>query len=104
MDVKQPVNDMAKMWPAKLPFHVMNDPRRSAECKVFRRMEDVLDDSFAVFYSRPFLGPKPDGEEIDGECDFIIAHEKRGMLTLEVKGGAICWDPHTDQWTSRDHR
>ena len=61
-----------------------------------------LDDSFVVFYSRPWLGLKPDGEEIDGECDFIVAHAELGMLTLEVKGGAVAYDTRTDQWTSRD--
>ena len=54
------------------------------------------------FYSRPWLGLKPDGEEIDGECDFIVAHRELGMLTLEVKGGAVAYDPRTDRWTSRD--
>ena len=75
---------------------------RSTECEVFRRLEAVLDDSFVVFYSRPWLGLKPDGEEVDGECDFIVAHAELGMLTLEVKGGAVAYDPRTDQWTSRD--
>ena len=48
---------------------------RSTECEVFRRLETVLDDSFVVFYSQPWLGLKPDGEEIDGECDFIVVHD-----------------------------
>ena len=69
---------------------------------MFRRLEVVLDDSFVVFYSRPWLGLKPDGEEIDGECDFIVAHAALGMLTLEVKGGAVAYDARTDRWTSRD--
>ncbi|MEF2074596.1 ATP-binding domain-containing protein [Consotaella aegiceratis] len=69
---------------------------------MFRRLEAVLDDSFVVFYSRPWLGLRPDGEEIDGECDFIVAHPELGMLTLEVKGGAVAYDPRTERWTSRD--
>lgn len=93
---------MAVMWPRTLPPDVTGNMLRSTECEVFRRLEAVLDDSFVVFYSRPWLGLKPDGEEIDGECDFIVAHAELGMLTLEVKGGAVAYDPRTEQWTSRD--
>lgn len=96
------LHDMALMWPRRLPPDVTGNTLRSSECEVFRRLEVVLDDSFVVFYSRPWLGLKPDGEEIDGECDFIVAHGELGMLTLEVKGGAVAYDPRTDQWTSRD--
>lgn len=93
---------MAVMWPRTLPPDVTGNMLRSTECEVFRRLEAVLDDSFVVFYSRPWLGLKPDGEEIDGECDFIVAHAELGMITLEVKGGAVAYDPRTEQWTSRD--
>ena len=93
---------MAVMWPRTLPPDVTSNTLRSTECDVFRRLEAVLDDSFVVFYSRPWLGLRPDGEEIDGECDFIVAHGELGMLTLEVKGGAVAYDPRTDRWTSRD--
>ena len=93
---------MAVMWPRTLPPDVTGNMLRSTECEVFRRLEAVLDDSFVVFYSRPWLGLKSDGEEIDGECDFIVAHAELGMLTLEVKGGAVAYDPRTDRWTSRD--
>ena len=95
-------NEMALMWPRTLPPDVTRNTLRSTECDVFRRLEAVLDDSFIVFYSRPWLGLTPGGEEIDGECDFVIAHAELGMLTLEVKGGAIAYDPRTDRWTSRD--
>ena len=93
---------MAVMWPKVLPSYVVNNPLRSTECEVFRQLEEALDNSFVVFYSRPWLGLKQNGEEIDGECDFIIAHAKLGFLTIEVKGGAVAYDPHRDRWTSRD--
>ena len=93
---------MAVMWPRTLPPDVTRNTLRSTECNVFRRLEAVLDDSFVVFYSRPWLGLTPDGEEIDGECDFVIAHAELGMLTLEVKGGAVAYNPRSDRWTSRD--
>ncbi len=93
---------MAVMWPRTLPPDVTRNTLRSTECDVFRRLEAVLDDSFVVFYSRPWLGLSQDGEEIDGECDFVIAHAELGMLTLEVKGGAVAYNPRSDRWTSRD--
>lgn len=93
---------MAVMWPRTLPPDVTSNVLRSTECEVFRRLQEALDDSFVVFYSRPWLGLTPDGEEIDGECDFVVAHAEQGMLALEVKGGAVAYDPTTDRWTSRD--
>lgn len=93
---------MAVMWPRAIPPDVAGSMLRSTESEVYRRLEAVLNDSFVVFYSRPWLGLKADGEEIDGECDFVVAHAELGILTLEVKGGAVAYDPYTDQWTSRD--
>lgn len=93
---------MAVMWPRTLPPDILANTLRRTECDVYRRLEAVLDDAFVVYYSRPWLGLKPDGEEIDGECDFVIAHAKLGLLALEVKGGAVSYDPRGDRWTSRD--
>lgn len=92
----------AKMWPSTLPDSVLKNPMRSAERKVYRQLESKLDSSFVVYYSRPWHGLRPDGEEIDGECDFVVAHEDLGILVLEVKGGEVGYDPGADQWTSRD--
>lgn len=93
---------MAVMWPRKLPDEVLRNELRSAERKVFERMAAELDDSWVVFYSRPWLGLKPDGEEVDGECDFLLARGDSGILAIEVKGGGIRYDPQIDQWTSQD--
>lgn len=93
---------MALMWPRQLPKYVTGNTLRSTECEVYRRLKNGLDDTFTVFYSRPWLGLKPDGEEIDGECDFVIAHPELGILAIEVKGGGISYDPRQDQWFTRD--
>jgi hypothetical protein len=50
----------------------------------------------------PWLGLKPNGQEIDGECDFVVARADSGFLTLEVKGGAVSRDPATETWISKD--
>ncbi len=93
---------MARMWPAKLRPDVLSNPFRAAEIRVYRRLQEQLDNGWSVFYSRPWLGLTAAGEEIDGECDFVIAHTQYGMLCVEVKGGSISWDPLDDRWTSRD--
>lgn len=93
---------MAIVWPRELPREIRNSELRAAECKVYEKLRTVLDDEFRVFYSRPWLGLKPDGSEIDGECDFVVASPRLGLLAIEVKGGAIGHDPALDRWTSRD--
>lgn len=93
---------MAVMWPRKLPAEVLRNELRSAERKVYDRLAAELDDSWMVFYSRPWLGLASTGEEIDGECDFVLARADSGFLALEVKGGGISYDPVADSWTSRD--
>lgn len=93
---------MAVMWPRQLPPDVLANPLRATECDVYRRLEVELDHSWWVFYSRPWLGVTPTGEEIDGECDFVVAHAEHGMLCIEVKGGEVSCNPLTAQWTSRD--
>lgn len=93
---------MAIMWPRRIPPDVRENPTRSTEIDVFEKLERQLDDSWSVFYSRPWLGLTPSGEERDGECDFVVANAKRGVLFLEVKGGVVSWNPATDRWKSRD--
>lgn len=95
---------MAVLWPKKIPRSVLDDPRRKAEVRVYNRLAEVLDDSFHVFYSSPWLGTDRLGNEKDGECDFLIAHPEHGILTIEVKGGReISFDPGDSQWRSTDH-
>ncbi len=95
---------MAVMWPRSLPPDVVNDTHRSAECEVYRKFESELAEPYVVFYSKPWLGLTHKGEEIDGECDFVVAHAEHGLLAIEVKGGAIAYDPANELWTSRDRK
>lgn len=93
---------MAKMWPADIPADIRENILRSAEIRVFEKFRQELDDSFIVFYSRPWLGLTRYGEEVDGECDFVVAHREYGILTIEVKGGGISYNPETDVWKTTD--
>lgn len=93
---------MARMWPVSLPAWVLSDERRSAEIKVWRRLAEGLDDSWSVYYSRPWWGLNEKGGEVDGEADFIVASAASGILFIEVKGGVVDWDPAAAKWSSRD--
>lgn len=93
---------MAVMWPRKLPEWVVQDPRRAAECDVYKKLGLVLNDEWSVYYSRPWWGLNNTGGEIDGEADFVVAHPDRGVLFLEVKGGLVRHDPLTSKWSSVD--
>ncbi|PSH68588.1 hypothetical protein CU102_12555 [Phyllobacterium brassicacearum] len=96
---------MARMWPAVLPAQIREDALRSAEVRVYDLLEKKLGSGWVVFYSRPWLGLSPTGEEKDGECDFVVLHPAHGYLTIEVKGGGISFDPEIDRWLSTDrHR
>lgn len=90
------------MWPKELPDWVKNDSRRGAEIRVFRKLENLLDDKWYVFYSRPWWGINLKGGEVDGEADFILVHAELGLLFLEVKGGGVSYDPEYDQWATID--
>jgi Nuclease-related domain/AAA domain len=93
---------MAKLWPRTLPVSIKEDRRRRAEVRVYEKLANILDDSFTVFYSSPWLGTDHLGNEKDGECDFMIAHPDLGYLALEVKGGGISFDPRERQWWTTD--
>jgi hypothetical protein len=90
------------LWPRQLTAAVRNDPRRGAEMRVYDSLAAQLGSKWAVFYSRPWLGETSTGAEIDGECDFVVAHPDHGVLCIEVKGGGIFYDPENDKWQSRD--
>jgi hypothetical protein len=93
---------MARMFPDPMPAWVRQNPLRSTECRVYDALREQLSDSWSVFYSRPWLGLTPEGREVDGEADFVLAHPARGLLAIEVKGGAVSRDGRTDTWTSKD--
>jgi hypothetical protein len=93
---------MPKMWPRKLPVDILSNPLRNTECRVFDKLKSELGPEYTVFYSRPWHGLTRLGEEIDGECDFLVAHPQHGILCIEVKGGRIRYNPETEKWTSVD--
>lgn len=90
------------MFPAQFPRELANDPRRSAERKVFKALKESLSDDFMCFYSRPWWGLDSSGAEKNGEADFVVAHKNLGIIFIEVKGGRVSFDPASDSWLSID--
>ncbi|MGO7207649.1 nuclease-related domain-containing protein, partial [Rhizobium ruizarguesonis] len=93
---------MARMHPKTLPPHVLNDPKRSSEVRVYDRIRDKVPDDYVCYYSRSWHQADNDGAEYDGEADFILAHAKHGLLFIEVKGGRVSCREEDEQWLSTD--
>ncbi len=83
---------MAYMKPEVDPSTIPHD----SEQVVYVALRDQLPDDYVVLHSYPWLRPDRDGHLREGETDFVILHERRGILVLEVKGGELdykrgCW-------------
>jgi Nuclease-related domain/UvrD-like helicase C-terminal domain/AAA domain len=72
---------MARMVPKTIPLD-----RPASERTVFQALSWLSDD-WIVFYSVGWQS-KRHGRQGDGEADFVLLH-RRGLLVLEVKGGAV---------------
>jgi len=70
---------MAHLHPESLD-HL--DSRFDAEKTVFGYLKN-LDDACHVFHSLTWC------DDREGECDFVIFHELKGFIALEVKGGKV---------------
>lgn len=93
---------MATVYPTPLPRYVQNDPMRAAERGVYEALAERLGPDYTVFYGVAWLTRSAGGGARDGEVDFVIAHQDRGLLLLEVKGGGVCRDETTGRWISVD--
>ncbi len=65
------------------------DLKSEAEGKVFKALEERLDDGWDVFHSMAWVVRDKDTGSDDGEIDFVLVHPDEGVLCLEVKGGGI---------------
>jgi len=90
---------MARMFPEHLP----PDVESAAERGLYDIFERGLPGDFTVFHGVRWLGAPRGGSPQDGEADFVVAHPRRGVLVLEVKGGTIARHGSTGVWYSRDH-
>ena len=89
---------MARLYP------VMNDAQlrdlpSQAEATVYRRLREALDDNYVVIHGKSYVAQRKNGGHKDGEADFIIFSAKHGLLTLEVKGGGVSYNPAQGWWS-----
>lgn len=93
---------MARMYPPQLSKHILDNPRLSSEVRVYERIRDKVPGDYSCYYSRSWHEADGDGNELDGEADFIVAHPGHGLLFLEVKGGRVSCRETDGQWLSTD--
>lgn len=92
-----------KIFPEQLPQRIREDPRLSAEVRLYELLRAQMPFGWTVFYDVAWLGlVHPDGAPRDGQIDFIVAHPGKGVLLIEVKGGWIRFDGSRRQWISTD--
>jgi hypothetical protein len=87
---------MARMY----PDHLDEQTRSPAERTLYAALREQLDDSYVVFHHVGWQARDRRAHPRDGEADFVIAHPERGVLVIEVKGGAIRRDGRAGSWTS----
>lgn len=96
---------MNRFIPDELPLWIRNDPKKRAEVLVYDQLKQQLDaeeDGWTVVYEAKWLLKRPaDNEPKEGEADFLMAHAKRGVFVVEVKGGRVEVDDN-GKWTSKD--
>ena len=63
---------------------------------------NFLPASVLVLHSVSWVDRDSHGGLRDGEADFVICDEERGILCVEVKGGRVAFDPESGIWTTTD--
>ena len=76
---------MAHFIPKNYDF----EQRPLSEQEVFEEIREHLSDDWVVFHSFCCFGRNKAGELKDREIDFLLYHERKGFLAIEVKGGTI---------------
>ena len=74
--------------------------RPMSERIVFDAIKKNLSDEWHVFHSFDYVTRDLNRKRWDGEIDFLLYHPQKGMLVIEVKGGAISY--RNGQWYQED--
>lgn len=100
---------MARMHPARLSDRVLNSRLLKGEVQTYEALAK-LPDEFEVFYNRHVSQGQGARAHVR-RIDFIIIHEKLGLLAVEVKGGKVRigndgsfehYHPSSKSWASAD--
>ena len=76
------------------PENLAGYTKSEAEVDLFNALKKQLSEGYTVFHSVAWLLPAYNNKPPhDGESDFVILHPEKGLLTIEVKGGLINYNP-----------
>jgi Nuclease-related domain len=92
---------MTQVLPNLLDEQLRRLPSR-AESRVSEACTAGIGERRVVLFSLPLIRVNPHGTVRDGETDFIVFDEDKGILVIEVKGGGVHLDTSTGEWTSID--
>lgn len=85
---------MARMFP-KLD---VNEIENQGERRLAAALAEQLPARVEIYHSFCWLQRNGKGPIIEGECDFVLLDPQRGLLFVEVKGGALEYDPAEQLW------
>lgn len=80
---------MARMIPDYEDDQVLDAHDSPGEAEVYRALKNQLPDEITVLYSVDWIAPNSQGNNRDGETDFVIIDPNNGIAILEVKGGSF---------------
>ena len=86
---------MARLFPKIDPSEIENPGER----KVAQALVGQLPSRVEIFHSFHWMGDGRKGTVVEGECDFVLLDPENGLLFVEVKGGALDFDPERMVWT-----
>jgi hypothetical protein len=93
---------MAKMVPSMSRSEIVELHGSEAEADVYEALSKKLSDDYTVFYSVCWMTKRGSSAPSNGEADFVLVSKQNGILTLEVKGGAVENNPGNGRWYSRN--
>lgn len=92
---------MARMIPG-LTEAQLREFRSKAEARFYRLCQEQLPSDVLVIHSVSWIYRDAKNRLREGEADFTIVIPQSGILTVEVKGGGVSFDPSTAAWSSID--
>ncbi len=73
------------------------------EKKLYLKIKEMLPNDFSVFHGLEYTSVSSGAGVVVGEVDFLVVHQKLGLMVVEVKGGErVEFHPEEGAWYSWD--
>lgn len=92
---------MARMLP-ELTDEQLRALRSRAEARFYEACRDQLPDEVLVIHGASWVYRDVSGRVREGEADFTLVMPQSGIVTVEVKGGGVAFEPAAGKWFSVD--